>query len=258
MRSLVVGDQRTAVPELVLLPGLGACGYLLRAARAAAAWTRVHVLDLPGFGHGATARLPADLGAVSAATTAWLQSVPRRPVLLLGHSTGAQAALRAALETPASVTGLVLAGVTFPPAARPRWALATRTARTLLHERPGEVPAVLPYYLRGARGLPVLLGSGLRDRPEDVVGALQPPLLVLRGRHDRLCPAPWARELAAAAPRGLVQELPGAHNFPWTRPDETSDVLRRFAEQVSRSARPAPAPHRPGRAAPGSTALPGP
>jgi alpha-beta hydrolase superfamily lysophospholipase len=130
----------------------------------------VRLLDLPGFGSFRTAWRAADLRSVADVAAHWLDEVPTGPVALLGHSTGAQVALRAAVDRPAAVGLLVLAGVTFDPAARNPRVLARRVLRTVRHERPGELPAVLPYYLRGARGLPALLGSALADRPEDRIG----------------------------------------------------------------------------------------
>lgn len=228
VRTLVLGRPQE-LPDLVVVPGLGALGYLLPALRACAAWTRVHLLDLPGFGRLSTAGQPADLADVARTTAAWLEQVPTRPVLLLGHSTGGQAVLRAALERPGPVARLVLAGTTFPPGARSLRAAAGLAARTLPHEQPGEVPAVLPYYLRGARRLPELLRSALRDRPEDGVPRLQVPLLVLRGRHDRLCPQAWAQQLADLAPDGRLVVLPGGHNTPWTHPAQTAAAVREHA-----------------------------
>ena len=225
MRSLVHGRSGGA-PEIVVVPGLGALGYLMPAVRACAGWTRVQPLDLPGFGHPTTARLPATLDAVAGALSAWLAVVPDAPVVLVGHSTGAQSALRAALDHPAAVRLLVLAGATFPPHLRRLPPLAAAVAATLPREQLGEVPAVLPYYRRGARRLPELLTSALADRPEQVVTGLTPPLLVLRGEHDHLCPRPWAAELADRAPSGRLQVLPGGHNSPWTHPEATSQALR--------------------------------
>lgn len=226
VRSLVTGAPQTGVPELVVVPGLGALGYLVPLVRACATWTRVTLLDLPGFGHPTTARLPADLGTVSDALTAWLVDVPEAPVVLLGHSTGAQSALRAARSVPRAVARLVLGGATFPPQSRSRGPLVRRALRTVVHERPGELPAVLPYYLRGRSRVADLLRSALADAPEQAVPSLVPPLLVLRGERDHLCPGDWAAGLAAGARHGRCVVLPGAHNFPWTFPEEGSRVLR--------------------------------
>jgi pimeloyl-ACP methyl ester carboxylesterase len=231
VRSLRCGELRDGVPELVLVAGLGALGYVLPTVRACASWTRVTLLDLPGFGSPRTAGLPADLASVAAAAVGWLGQVPTGPVVLLGHSTGAQVVLRAAVDRPEAVRLLVLGGAVFDPVARRPSVLVRRVLETVVHERPGELPAVLPYYLRGARGLPALLSSALADRPEDRVAAVRSPVLVLRGEHDALCPADWARSLAAGCQDGRALQLPGAHNVPYTHPELLSAVL---AEAVER------------------------
>lgn len=229
VRSLLAGVPRDGAPVLVVVPGLGALGYLLPLIDSCARWTQVHLLDVPGFGDRRTALLPADLDAVTRTVAAWLDEVPASPVLLLGHSTGAQAALRAAVTRPAAVARLVLAGLTFPPQARRLPSVAARALRTLPHEHPGELPAVLPEYVRGARRLPSLLQSALADRPEDLVGRLRRPLLVLRGRHDHLSPQEWADAIAVGAPDGRTQVVPGGHNTPYTHPEPTAQVIRRWA-----------------------------
>jgi pimeloyl-ACP methyl ester carboxylesterase len=153
MRSLQVGVTQPGRPELVLLPGLGAVGYLLPLARACAAWTRVHLLDVPGFGHARTAAYPASLADVARDVAAWLDVTPSGPVMLAGHSTGAQAAVHAALVRPQRAASLVLAAPTFPPDAR-RWRpLAARVLRTIPHEPLGLIGATVPQYLRGRGGV---------------------------------------------------------------------------------------------------------
>lgn len=225
VRALSAG-ARTDHPDLVLVPGLGALGYLEPLVHACAAWTRVHLLDVPGFGHRSTADCPAALADVAAAVQGWLADRGHRPVALAGHSTGAQAALSAALAMPEQVAGLVLAGPTFPPAARRPLGLAARVLRTLRAERLGELPAVLPDYLRAGRRMVQLLASAMADRPEDGVPQWRGPLLVVRGRSDAVCPAGWAQDLADQAAHGRCVTLPGAHNFPFTHPDPAAAALR--------------------------------
>lgn len=224
VRRLVAGSAdgpgAGPVPELVVVPGLGAQGYLVPLVRACAGWTRVHLLDLPGFGARLTARLPADLTAVSATLGGWLAQVPSGPVVLLGHSTGAQSALHAARARPEHVRRLVLAGATFPPESRRPAPLMRRVLATLPHEQLGELPAVLPWYARGRGRVVDLLRSCLAEAPSSA--GLAPPL-VLRGEHDRLCPPAWADHLAAGGP---VVVLPGGHNAVWTWPELASAAVR--------------------------------
>jgi pimeloyl-ACP methyl ester carboxylesterase len=222
VRSLTVGTQ-LGLPEVVLVPGLGAPGYLVPWARELASWTQASILDLPGWRAGRARACPPQLSGIATAIAGWLAATDRREVVLLGHSTGAQAVLQAALRVPDRLAGVVLAGPTFVPPARFPLRLLARLARTLLHESPAELPAVLPSYLHsGGAALLRLLMSGLRDRPEDSIAGLRVPVLILAGEHDRLAPPEWAAELAALVTQApaTCAVLPGGHNgnFRYPRP----------------------------------------
>jgi pimeloyl-ACP methyl ester carboxylesterase len=216
VRVLIAGTP-THLPEVVLLPGLGAPGYLAPWVRQMATWTRATVLDLPGWRWGRATSCRPTVAGVGAAAAGWLTEQDRRDVVLLGHSTGAQAAIRTALLVPDRLVGVVLAGPTFDPAARTIPTLLRRGASTLMHERPGEVPAVLPSYLHsGGYGVLRMLLDGLRDRPEDVAGQLRVPVLTVTGERDGFAPPAWAHHLASVT-AGRCIVLPGAHNacFPF-------------------------------------------
>jgi len=227
VRALTSGRPQGR-PEIVLVPGLGAPGYLAPWARESAAWTRATLLDLPGW-HGGRARScePA-LGAVAATTGRWLEATDRHGVILLGHSTGAQAVLRTAFQVPDRIAGVVLAGPTFDPAVRTMPAVLRRALRTIVHETPAELIAAGPSYLHSG-GLPLLrfLLSALPDRPEDLLPRLTAPALVITGEHDGFAPPAWARHLAHLASARCVV-LPGAHNAPFPHPREADDALREF------------------------------
>jgi pimeloyl-ACP methyl ester carboxylesterase len=226
VRALEAGAPRDAVPELVVVPGLGALGYLLPTVRACSAWTRVHLLDVPGFGHPRTARSPAGLADVADLVARWLEATRPRRVALLGHSTGAQAALRAALAVGEPPDAVVLAGPTFPPEAR-RWRpLLTRVARTLSHESFGEIRATFPDHLRARRRVLTFLRTSMSDAPEHRVGDLSCPVIIMRGEHDALADARWAARLAADARWPTTVTVPGAHNFMFTHPLAAADALR--------------------------------
>ena len=55
---------------------------------------------------------------------------------------------------------------------------------------------------------------------------LRVPVLVLRGREDRLSTVAWVQRLAALARQGRMVELPGAHTFPWAVPNAWSEPVR--------------------------------
>jgi pimeloyl-ACP methyl ester carboxylesterase len=92
VRSLEAGWEHTSGPLVVVVPGLGALGYLLDTLAGCAAWARSFLLDVPGFGRRGARACAADVQAVAETVSDWLEEVPDGPVVLAGHSTGAQAA----------------------------------------------------------------------------------------------------------------------------------------------------------------------
>lgn len=226
IRSFGVG-RPTDLPEVVLVPGLGAPAYLFPWARELGRWTRVTVLDLPGWRRGRGRSSASTVAAVGAAAAGWLEVTDRRRVVLGGHSSGAQSALRTALAVPDRLAGLVLAGPTLDPRARHPAALLLRLVVTLAREKLPEVPAVLPWYVRsGGAGWVRLVRSVVRDRPEDLVAGLRGPLLVLTGDRDRFAPPAWAEHLATLASAPCVR-LPGPHNACFTSPELAAAAVQR-------------------------------
>jgi pimeloyl-ACP methyl ester carboxylesterase len=240
VRALSAGRLRGR-PEIVLVPGLGAPGYLAPWTRQSATWTRGTLLDLPGWRAGRARSCAPGLDAIAATTASWLEATDRHGVILLGHSTGAQAVLRTALQMPDRVAGVVLAGPTFAPEVRTTPALLRRAVATIAHETPAELMAVGPSYLHSG-GLPLLrfLLSALPDRPEDLVPRLTVPVLVVTGEHDGFAPPGWAHHLARLASAPCVV-LPGAHNAPFPYPRDADAAVQRFAATRCRS----PEPSRP-------------
>jgi pimeloyl-ACP methyl ester carboxylesterase len=91
----------------------------------------------------------------------------------------------------------------------------------------------VPDYVRGGARLGQYLGSALRDRPEDHLAQVSGPVLLLRGRKDRLCPLPWAQRLVDGRPDAEVRTLPGSHNVPYTHPGAVALQIGALARLVS-------------------------
>ncbi|OXM68895.1 alpha/beta fold hydrolase [Amycolatopsis vastitatis] len=226
VRALSAGAERPDRPPVVLLPGLGAPGYLVDTLHGCAAATRSHLLDVPGFGGPGPLACAPEIDAIAGAVTAWLD----RPTVLFGHSTAAQAAIAVAARRPDLVRALVLAGPTFPPELRRLDRLSAAFLADLVHESPSALPGTVPHYLRaGPRRLMRMIRSAQRDEPERAMPLLRCPVLVVRGRRDTLSPEPWARSLAAAS-RGAFVTVPGAHTFPARSGGSTSALITEFAE----------------------------
>jgi pimeloyl-ACP methyl ester carboxylesterase len=184
----------------------------------------VVVRSLPAYGErprrGEDLR-PSVLGARLAAGLAGA-------TILVGHSASCQVVVRAAALAPDQVTGLVLVGPTTDPRARSWPRLVARWLRTAARERPAQVPFL-------ARSYPHVGLVGMRRameaaRHEDIhvdVRAVRCPVLVVRGRHDRICPERWSRDLVAVAPPGSrAVTLPrGAHMVPLTHGEVLAETL---------------------------------
>ncbi|HET9647145.1 MAG TPA: diacylglycerol kinase family protein [Microlunatus sp.] len=234
VRSLSAG-RRLDLPEVVLLPGMGAPGYLAPLTRAISGWTQATVLDLPGWRAGRARGCPPTLTGVAVATARWLETTDREQVILFGHSTGAQSALGTALLMPERVAGVVIAGPTFDPPARKLPVLLERLPAALRREPFGEIGVVAPSYLAsGGVHFVSFLRTALADRPEDIITKLAMPVLVLTGQHDGLAPPLWAQHLADLASASCIV-LPGSHNAPYPYPAETDAALHQAVQAWSES-----------------------
>ena len=211
---------------VVLVPGLGAPGYLLRTLERCARSGPARLLDVPGFGDPSGPACPETLEPLADTVARWLAVVPQTPVVLAGHSTGAQVALHAAVRVPERVQALVLLAPTFPPHLRRMPPLLGAVARTAVRESPGLVSAVLPSYVKaGPRRLLNCIRSAQADTPEDVLSAVSCPVTVAAGEDDALCPPDWTGHLAHRAGTGRPLLVPGAHGFPHPRPDITAELV---------------------------------
>lgn len=216
-----------ASPDHVLVHGLGASAATFEAlAPRLARHGRVHLLDLPGF-----ARVPRpgsaltieDLGALVAR---WVERIDRGPVVLVGHSMGAQVVAEAA-AVPGVASHAVLVGPTVDDAARTAVQQAVRLARSSMAE-PRRTQALLVRSTLecGARWYGAELRQMLRHDVAARVPTVEAPVLVVRGEHDRLAPPRWADRLAASAPRGRSVTVPGAaHAVMHTHAREVADLV---------------------------------
>ena len=214
-RSLLqlTSGRRTSLPPIVMVPGLGYRELLFPWMRELSTWTHVTLLDLPGWHRHRAAACEPTVTGVAEAVADWLRGADAPPPILVGHSTGAQAALRSAVAVPDHLEAVVLAGPTLDPAARHWPQLIARYCRPLWREPPAELAAVRRSLVAG-RISPVieLIESAMVDRPEDLVTQLSVPAMILAGQHDRVAPPAWCRRLADLG-RARLRTLPGGHNF---------------------------------------------
>lgn len=221
-------------PQLVAVPGLGLSAAVPRHTLERLALPS-QVVELPGFGLPAprgTALAPPELAELLLAR---LDALPAGGAVLFGHSASCQIVAEAAERAPARVAGLVLVGPTTDPRARSWPALAARWLRTAGHERPGQLPRLVHDYARTGLG-PMVRGMGAarRHRIDRTLAAVACPVLVVRGRRDRIAPADWTTALAAATPHGRTRTLPaGGHMVPITHPAALAAVIEEFLGTIT-------------------------
>lgn len=229
VRSVEVHPAGVPHGTVVVMPGLGLPRYTRSMVEALAErGLRCVVLDLLAW-RRPRLRVPPRIGPMGEATASWVrQAQVAGPVVLLGHSTGAQVALGAALrlQHDRRDLSLVLAGLTFQPEQR-SWSGILRGAATAYRkDPPTELVVVGKNVARVRTDLLSIIESGRRDRPEERVRDLQVPLALTAGEADSFAPRVWMDQVAAASGGAAdVTVLPGSHNNLFTHPDEVADLV---------------------------------
>ena len=218
-------------PAVLFVPGLGLGAEAWHPTVTALSGAAGEVALLPAFGsrpEPKDALTPAALGDVLA--DRWLAD-RQSPAVLVGHSASCQLVARAAAARPDAVSALVLVGPTTDPRARSWPALVQMWLRTAAHETPRQVPMLLRLYSRN--GLGHMLRAMDAARSNDIrqsLAALDCPVLVVRGPHDRICPEEWAQHLASLGAAGsrAVNLRAGAHMVPITHGPDLAEAITRF------------------------------
>ena len=182
---------------------------------------------LPGYGRRAPRRVPVDPPAVAAALTARLRDLPG-PLALVSHSSSCQVVAETALLLGDRVVAVVMVGPTTDPRAATWPRLVARWLATAAHEPLGQVPLLVRSYSRtGPLSMARAMGASRRHDLLRAVRRLPCPLLVTRGRDDRIAPGDWVATVAAEAPDGRSADLPrGAHMPPVTHPAVVARAVR--------------------------------
>lgn len=217
-----------SVDALVLVPGLGLSPEAWQPT-VAALDSEVTTVVVPLEGYGVRAARSADLRPEVLAVRL-LEQVPAQGRLVLGgHSASCQVVAHAARLAPHRVAGLLLVGPTTDPRARGWFRLAGRWFATAVHERPGQVPALVRQYHRTTLStMARAMDAARRDRIEGALATAGGPALVVRGRHDRICPEQWAESLA-----DTVTLPAGGHMVPLTHGGLVARAVRDLLDAVT-------------------------
>lgn len=215
-------EQGTGTPVL-FVPGLGLSGrfYERNAEAIAAAGFRLLVPDMPGLGGTRGRHTGLDVEENARFLLDFIDLLGLERVHWIGHSIGAQHALRAAAMAPARARSLCLAG---PSGGQERRAArivhqTVGLAREAVRAGPRVVAAVLRDYVRIS---PLAYtGTWLRaahDRPITHACAVECPVLLVVGTKDHVVERTFVERFARTVPGARIAWLDGGgHALPRNR-----------------------------------------
>lgn len=221
--------QPASRPPVILVHGIGASHrYLSRLHDTLALDGPVHSIDLPGYAGLPKPRRDVSVEAMAHGLAAVIAGLGLGPVVLVGHSMGAQWVVETATRGPDLVTDVVIMGPVADAAHRTLRAQLIALALDTLGESPAVNGIVFTDYLRC--GVPWYLAQvrHMLSYPiEERVAALDVPLLVLRGARDPIAGRAWCRALRDAAATATLVEVPrGFHVVQHTAPRAAASAIR--------------------------------
>jgi len=220
-----------ATPAFVLVHGVGMSHRSYRRLHGVLALSApVHSLDLPGFGGLPAPRDDVSVARMADALADVAAALSPGPVVLVGHSMGAQWAVETAARHPARVAALVLIGPVVDDRHRNLRAQAIALARDALFETPRTNVRVLLDYLRsGTAWFFAQVRHMLIYPTERRLAPLVVPTLVVRGSRDPVAGDAWLARLADRAVDGELLVVPGhGHHVERSAPDEVARGIRDF------------------------------
>lgn len=211
-----------AGPPVVLITGLGLSGrfYAPLAEGFAAAGLRLVIADPPGFGGTPGALWGQGVPDLAAFHAAFAEALALRAPVWVGHSLGAQVALRLAADHPHAARGLVLAAPSGGPARLLRLRQLAGLGLTAFRVPPATALATLREY---ARNNPLrVAGTWLRGAADDPTAhapRVAAPTLILVGNRDPVPGQRYLDLLRQRLPDARFEMVPGAtHALPRDEP----------------------------------------
>ncbi|MDN4480893.1 alpha/beta fold hydrolase [Demequina muriae] len=203
-----------SAPVFVLVHGIGMSHrYLSRLHAALATTGPTFSIDMPGYAGLPKPTADVDVPTMARGLAGAIASLEVGPVVLIGHSMGAQWATAVAVESPELVERLVLIGPVADSEHRSLPAQAAGLVRDSLGESPRANAIIVTDYLRC--GMPWYLAQTrhlLSYKIEEDVARLTVPALIIRGARDPISGPEWCGRLRDRIPVASLIQIPGHHH----------------------------------------------
>ena len=200
---------------------------------------RVINFDLPGFGSTPRPSHRMSVEDYAATIRRELHDRDAGPVVVVGHSMGAQFAVELARQHPDAVTHVVLVGPVVDAKKRSLVAQSLALLRDSALEPPRTQFMVITDYLRcGPRWFLREVRSMLEYPTHIAITDLTQPVLVLRGENDPIADASWCESLRGRAADGAVVTIAdNRHNVVHSDPSASAAAIIEFAAVIRPSGR---------------------
>jgi pimeloyl-ACP methyl ester carboxylesterase len=229
----VPSPQAPDAPTYLLLHGVGLSH---RSFSRLAGWLvetgHVIALDLPGFGATRHPRHELAIEGYATGVSKLMDAEGLGPVVVVGHSMGAQVAAELAVQRPDLVEAIVVIG---PVPDKPsRLQLGLRLVRNSALEPPLTSLMVIGEYLRcGIRWFVKEVDAMVGYELAPAVRAAKAPVLIIRGRDDPIAGPGWCGYLARVASVGTLVTIEDArHVVPHSQPEAVADAIADFALRI--------------------------
>ena len=214
--------------KVVLVPGLG-LGPESYAPTLRYLEAPYEVVTLPGYGARANQDDDLHTEALAERLTERLTG-QQESAVLVGHSASCQIVVAAALNHPQLVKALVLVAPSGDVRASAWPTLASRWMRSAIWDPPRHVPTLTRQYFRTSfSSMARAMDAARHYDLAAAIPGLKVPTVVLRSKHDRLCPPRWNQALGDLA-HGEAWTLPtGSHLPGLTNGRELAAFIQRYA-----------------------------
>lgn len=218
-------------PPVVHIHGFGISGrYLVPTATRLAAYSPVHVPDLPGHGRSESPPRLLTIRGLADALAGYLDAVDVPRAVLLGNSLGCLVAAEFAHRYPGRVQCAILVSPAGGPQNRPLPRGAVQLLRDSIREPAALARIAVPDYLRYGLLNSLRMFRGMAHYPlEDRLSQMPVPFLGVVGLRDPLVSVDkMTRIFHSPADMELVYQFDAAHAINFSHPDALARIVHAY------------------------------